>query len=300
MPNRDSLMTWIKKSLRFLPDQPYIELYFRLRVGRKLNLEAPKTFNEKLQWMKFHVRFPLQSIVSDKYLVREYVSSRIGGEYLIPLLGVWDSFDDIDFDALPEQFVLKCNHDSGGLVVCQDKAALNREQARRKISKALKTNFYDIGREPQYKNIVPKIICEQFISEGGSVPEDYKIYCFNGKPDVILVCKDRFNKNSHRAKYYFFDQDWNFLPLNKGDENIEPPRIAKPAHLNEMLRVAEQLSRDFIFARIDLYNISGKIYFGEITLSPNSGFDSDITEATDRAFGEKLQIPYWDKIKQQI
>lgn len=295
--NRDKVMTFLKKSLRFLPDKSYIKLYYRLRVGRKLNMDNPTTLNEKLQWMKFNYRFPLQTIVSDKYLVRDYVENKIGIEYLIPLYGNWLNFDDIDFDALPDQFVLKCNHDSGGLAICKDKKTFDQENAKKKINKSLKDNFFYIGREYQYKNIIPRIICEKFISDNGNVPMDYKIYCFNGKPDVILVCKNRFRNDSHRAQYLYFDQNWNFVPLNKGDELSENPNIEKPKNLDKMLSIARKLSEDFIFARIDLYNIDGKIYFGEITLTPNSGFDPDITEETDLYFGNKLEIPYWEQIQ---
>lgn len=298
--NRDKIMTFVKKSLRFLPDKSYIKLYYRLRVGRKLNTNNPTTLNEKLQWLKFNYRFPLQSIVSDKLLVRDYVKEKIGAEYLIPILGIWGKYGDIDFSLLPKQFVLKCNHDSGGLVVCTDKDKLNHSETRCKIEKSLKSNFFYIGREYQYRNIKPMILCEEFISDNGKVPLDYKIYCFNGVPDVILVCRDRFSKNSHRASYLFFDQEWIFQPLNKGDENLQETDVPKPENLDEMIEIAKKLSRDFLFARIDLYNIGGKIYFGEITLSPNSGFDPDIKYETDLMFGQKLKIPYWDSIKKNI
>lgn len=298
--NREKVMTFLKKSLRFLPDKTYIKLYYRLRVGRPLNTENPTTLNEKLQWLKFNYRFPLQSIVSDKLLVRDYVAEKIGAEYLIPLLGSWENYDDVDFDKLPEQFVLKCNHDSGGLVVCTDKSKLNHKEAKRKLEKSIKSNFFYIGREYQYRNIKPRIICEQFISDNGKVPMDYKIYCFNGKPDVILVCRDRFSNNSHRASYLYFDQDWKFQPLNKEDENLVDVDILKPKNLDKMIEIARELSKDFFFARIDLYNIDGQIYFGEITLSPNSGFDPDIKYETDLMFGEKLKIPYWNDIDRHI
>ncbi|MFR5683118.1 MAG: ATP-grasp fold amidoligase family protein [Clostridia bacterium] len=267
--NRDELMKTLKKTLRILPDKQYVKLYFHLRLKRKLNLKNPRHLNDKLQWMKFNYRFPLQTIVSDKYLVRDYVEKKIGNEYLIPLYGNWFKFNDIDFDTLPDQFVLKCNHDSGGLAICKDKKTFDKENAKKKINKSLKDNFFYIGREYQYKNIIPRIICEKFISDNGNVPMDYKIYCFNGKPDVILVCKNRFRNDSHKAQYLYFDQNWNFVPLNKGDELSENPNIEKPKNLDEMLSIARKLSEDFIFARIDLYNIDGKIYFGEITLTPN-------------------------------
>lgn len=295
--NRERFMMLTKKSLCFLPDKQYVKLYFRLNLHRKLNLEHPVYLNDKLQWLKFNYRSPLQTIVSDKYRVREYVENIIGSGYLIPLIGVWDNFDEIDFKKLPEQFVLKCNHDSGGLAICKNKKDFNKEEARKKIERSLKSNFFWIGREYQYKNIIPKIICEKFISENGNIPEDYKIYCFNGKPDAILVCKGRFSEGSHKAEYYYYDHNWNYLPYNKGDNIENNPGILKPKNLKEMLEIAKKLSKDFIFARIDLYNIDGKIYFGEITLSPNSGFDPDITLETDKLFGDKLQIPYWNNIK---
>ena len=283
-----------------IPDKLYLKLKFRQRTGKRLNLREPRTFNEKLQWLKFNYRFPLQSIVSDKLLVRDYVKEKIGEEYLIPLLGSWEKYEDIDFSLLPNQFVLKCNHDSGGLVVCTDKNKLDHTKAKDKIEKSLKSNFFYIGREYQYRNIKPMILCEKFISDDGKVPMDYKIYCFNGVPDVILVCKDRFSKNSHKASYLYYDQEWNFIPLNKGDDKLPDPEIPKPKNFEKMLEIAKDLSTDFVFARIDLYNIDGQIYFGEITLSPNSGFDADITYETDLMFGRKLKIPYWDSIKRNI
>ncbi|WP_248624394.1 ATP-grasp fold amidoligase family protein [Enterococcus cecorum] len=298
--NRDYIMKLFKRSLRILPDKMYIKIYYRLRVGRSLNISSPTTLNEKIQWLKFNYRNPLQTIVSDKLLVRDYITHKIGDEYLIPLLGYWDTFDQIDFDSLPNKFVLKCNHDSGGLVICDGKEHFNYKKAQKIINKSLKNNFFYIGREYQYKNIQPKILCEQYISEDGNVPVDYKIYCFNGKPDVILVCKDRFMGNSNRARYQFYDQSWNYLPLNRDDDKLPKFDIPKPKNLDKMLEIATSLSEDFIFSRIDLYNIDGKIYFGEITLSPNSGFDPDISYETDSLFGDKLKIPYWDKIKKSI
>lgn len=297
--NRERLLSGVKRSLRFLPDLPYVKLYFFMRLRRKLDIRNPIYFNDKMQWMKFNYRVPLQTVVSDKYLVRKYVADKIGQKYLIPVHGVWKQFSEIDFDALPDKFVLKCNHDSGGLAICTDKAAFDIAKAEKKITGSLKRNFFYVGREYQYKQITPRIICEKFLSDGGKVPMDYKIYCFNGVPDVILVCKDRFDGNSHRAKYYFFDHQWNFMRLNKGDAEIEPPDIAKPERLEEMLEIARTLSADFPFARIDLYYVEGEIYFGEITLTPNSGFDPDITLETDRYFGDKLHIPYWDELKEQ-
>ncbi len=290
--NRTRFMKMLKYSLRFLPDETYVKLYYRVHVKRKLNLKKPKTFNEKLQWLKFNDRDPFYAIVVDKYKVREYIKDTIGEEYLIPLIGVWDNFDDIDFDSLPDKFVLKCNHDSGGLVICTDKDKLDIKAARKKINSSLKCQFYYVGREWQYKNVKPKIICEQFIGEQDCPPADYKISCFNGKPDNIMVC---YGRETGTTKYYFFDMDWKLLRYNKWGKNApEDFTLPKPENLEDMIRVAEILSKPYYYARIDLYNIDGKIYFGEITLCPNSGFDANILPETDELFGEKLKLPTVD------
>ena len=193
------------------------------------------------------------------------------------------------------QFIIKCNHDSGGYYVCREKRNFNEKQAKKVIKSHLKRNFYYIGREWQYKNIRPCVLVEKLmLDEKNELPEDYKITCFNGKVDNIMVCKDRFSKEG--VKFYFFDKDWKFLRYNYGDEKLPPNfSLKKPQKLEEMVRVAEKLAEDFIYARIDLYNIKGEIYFGEITLSPNSGFDTDITYNTDKILGEKLQINEYTK-----
>lgn len=293
--DRKELIVKIKYGLRFIPDIIYVKLYFRLKMKRKLNLNNPQTLNEKLQWLKFNYRKPLFTFVSDKYAVRKYVTEKVGKKYLIPLLGKYDNFTQINFDSLPEKFIIKCNHDSGGYYVCKDKEKLDIKNARKKIEKHIKRNFYYVGREWQYKNIKPCILIEKLmLDEGNELPEDYKITCFNGKIDNIMVCKDRFSKEG--VKFYFFDKDWNFLRYNYGDEKLPKNfSLKKPQKLEEMVRVAEKLAEDFIYARIDLYNIKGEIYFGEITLSPNSGFDTDITYNTDKILGEKLQINEYTK-----
>ena len=282
----------MKYSLRFLPDKTYIKLYYRLNVKRKLNLKNPKTFNEKLQWLKFNDRDPFYAVVVDKYKVREYIKETIGEKYLIPLIGDWDCFDDIDFEKLPNKFVLKCNHDSGGLVICTDKNKLDIKKAKKVISKSLKCKFYYVGREWQYKNIKPRIICEEFIGENDIPPSDYKISCFNGKPDNIMVC---YGRETGETQYYFFDLNWNLLRYNgwgkKAPSNFSLP---KPEGLEEMIQLAEKLSKPYYYARIDLYNVNGKIYFGEITLCPNSGFDGKLLKETDELFGSKLKLPTID------
>lgn len=298
--NKEQLKTIFKKSLFFLSDKHYICLYYRLNLKRKLNYKNPSTLNEKLQWMKMNYRFPLMSIVSDKSLVREFVKNIIGAEYIVPSYGERENFNDIDFSKLPTQFVLKCNHDSGGLIICENKDTFNKNKAKKKINKCLRSDFFAIGREYQYKGIKPRIICEKFLCDNGKVPMDYKIYCFNGKVDCIMVCWDRFSNNNHRAQYRFFDKERNFLKYMKIDCLEHKEIIKKPKNLKKMLVIAEKLSKDFVFARIDLYNIDGQIYFGEITLSPNAGFDPDLTYEADKRFGDMLSIPYWDKINHNI
>lgn len=273
--------------LNWMPDSMYLKLLFRAHMGRKLDLRKPQTFNEKLQWLKIHDRNKFYTEVVDKYAVKKYIENKIGDEYNVKLLGVWDSFDEIDFSVLPEKFVLKCTHDSGGLVICTDKNKLDYVSAKAKIEKSLRTNYFYSSREWPYKNVLPRIIAEEFIGVNGKVPEDYKFFTFDGKIDCVMVCRGR---DQGHLWFYFYDMNWERLiyqhaELEKNDE------IAKPANFEKMRKVAEELAGDFKQARIDLYNIEGKVYFGEITLFNQSGFDTDITYKTDLMWGKKLELP---------
>lgn len=286
-------MKKLKYSLRFLPDDAYVKLYYRVHLKRKLNLEQPKTLNEKLNWLKFNDRNPFYSIVVDKYANREYVASMIGEKYLVPLLGVWNHFDDIDFNQLPNKFVLKCNHDSGGLVICTDKSKLDKRAAKKKIEDSLKCKFYLVGREWQYKNVKPKIICEELLGNGKVPPSDYKFMCFNGRPDNVMVC---YGRETGTPQYYFFDMGWNLKRYNGwGKKASSDFTLPQPENFEKMIQIAEILSKPYYFARIDLYNIDGKIFFGEITLTPNSGFDANITYEADLLLGDKLHLPGVDE-----
>lgn len=290
--NRTEFMKRMKYSLRVLPDESYVKLYYRIHVKRKLNLKNPQTLNEKLNWLKFNDRNPFYAIVVDKYKNRDYIKAEIGDQYLVPLLGVWNHFDEIDFSKLPDKFVLKCNHDSGGLVICTDKSRFDIIAAKKKIEDSLKCQFYYVGREWQYKNVKPKIICEELLGNGEELPADYKFMCFNGKPDNVMVCCGR---ETGRPKYYFFDMNWQLKRYNKW--GMEAPNnfvLPKPDNFEEMLRIAKKLSRPYYFSRIDLYNIKGKVYFGEITLTPNSGFDANLTIEADYILGNKLHLPTID------
>lgn len=272
-----------------MPDRDYLERKFEALMGTPLHLDAPQTFNEKLQWLKLYDRKPEYTMMVDKYRVREYIAQKIGAEYLIPLLGVWDSPDEIDFAALPEQFVLKCNHNSGlGMCICKDKSTLDLRKVRRELRKGLRQDYYLPGREWPYKDVPRKIIAEKFMIDN-EVNElrDYKFFCFRGEVKCFKVDFDRFI--DHRANY--FDPNGNPMPFG---EVVCPPKPDKqlvlPENLDEMIALAEKLSGDVPFLRVDFYNIQGRIYFGELTFSPASGMGKFIPEEWDTVLGRWLQL----------
>lgn len=277
------------------PDSWYLKSYYFLEMGRDLNLDSPVLYSEKLQWLKIHNRKPEYVIMVDKVKVKEYVTSLIGEEYIIPTLGVYDRFDDIDFDKLPEKFVLKCNHDSGNVVVCKDKARLDINNARTVLNDALNTDFYLRGREWPYKNIKRKIMAEKFLStqdepfynhEGMT---DFKFSCFNGKVNDVMVCLER---ESGDTKFYFFDKNWKLLRYNKrGKAAPEGFTIPKPENFDKMVEIAEILSKNIPYLRVDLYNLAGKIYFGEMTFFPQSGFDPNLLLETEELYGNLIELP---------
>lgn len=274
----------------FLSDEKYIQLKFYDAFGRFMDFSKPKTFNEKLQWLKLHDRKPRYTMMVDKYKVREYISDKIGEEYLIPLLGVWDNPENIDFEALPNQFVMKCNHDSGGVIICCEKLSFNKKSAKKKLKESLNNNYYYSGREWPYKNVPRKIIAEKYMVNDSNSNEftDYKFFCFNGYVDCVMVCLDR---NSGDPKFYFFDKDWKLKRLNKrGKEAPKDFTIPKPECIDEMFEIASKLSEGFPFVRVDLYQSYGKIYFGEMTFYPDSGFDSNILKESDDYFGKLIDL----------
>ena len=287
-PRRIILVLMNKGFLNWISDETYIKIQYRAFTGKKLSLLLPETYNEKRQWLKLYGNLQNYIHLVDKFEVRNYISETIGEDYLIPLIGVWDRFDDIDFDKLPEQFVLKCTHDSGGLVICTDKTKFNLKYARKKINRALKQNFYYKYREKQYKTINPKIICEKYmVDESGKELKDYKIFCFNGIPKVIHVDYDRFTNH----KRNFYDIDWNYLPVSikvPTDCNII---IEKPSKLDKMLNIAKILSKGYPHVRVDLYLIHDKIYFGELTFSHGAGFEKFEPEEFGYQMGCWLELP---------
>lgn len=283
----NKLLKRVKYGMRFIPDKIYIEIYYFLRFKKFINFKNPQTYNEKLNWLKIYDRNPLYTKLVDKYEVKEYVANLIGKEYIIPTLGVWDHFDEINFEELPEQFVLKCTHDSEGLVVVKDKANLNKKYAKEKIENALKYNFYYIGREWPYKNIKPKIIAEQYMEDKiDKELKDYKFFCFNGEPKAMFIASER---NIGQTKFDYFDLDFNHLDIVQHYPN-SAETIKKPINFNKMIELSKKLSKNLKHARIDFYEVDGKIYFGEITFFHFSGFMPFEPSKWDEKFGEWLSL----------
>ena len=264
--------------------------WYKSQLGENLNLDNPKTFNEKIQWLKLNDSTPLKTQLADKYLVREWVKNKIGEKYLIPLLGVWDDFDDINFNSLPRQFVLKANHGCAYNIIVKDKTTFNKDDARNKFKLWLRENFaFKFGLEMHYKNIQPKIIAENFIENTTSGDlYDYKFWCFNGKVHYIQFLSER---NLDGLKMAFYDKDWNkqhfvySCPLDK-------KTIEKPDNLDEMINLAEKLSKDFNHVRVDFYRLDdGTIYFGEMTFTSASGSCKWNDEKINQQFGDLIKLP---------
>lgn len=277
----------------WIPDDIYLKKEFKVRMGKELNLNNPQTFNEKIQWLKLYDRHPEYTMMVDKYAAKQYVASKIGDEYIIPTLGVWTKFDDIDFDKLPNKFVLKCTHDSGGLVICKDKSALDIAAAKRKIEHCLKRKYYYIHREWPYKNVPPRIIAEKYMTDNVNTStnetlKDYKFYCFDGKVRFLMINSDRNFKTSTKADY--FDRDFNWLDFTWGYEhaNVRP---VKPDCFDEMIAISEKLSKGLPHVRVDLYECNGQIYFGELTFYDGSGFDKIEPIEWDYKIGKMLKLP---------
>ena len=274
--------------MKVLPDKLYLTLLYQVRTGKKIDWKKPKSFNEKLNWLKLYDRRPEYVKMADKYEVREYIKEKLGEEYLIPILGVWDSVEEIDFSTLPEQFVLKCTHDSASVVICKDKSAFDKEAAIQKLKDSLEINYFYPSREWPYKEIKPRIIAEQYmVDESHTELKDYKIYNFNGNPELIQVDFGRFTHHERNL----YSTDWEYI-----DEQIEYPKnpkiqIAKPDNLEEMLTFAKKLSEGIPSVRTDFYAINGKTYFGEITFYQEGGFGKFETESYERELGDLIQLP---------
>lgn len=277
----------LKYAMRFIPDKIYIQMYYFAHFKKKCNLKNPKSYNEKLNWLKLHDRNPLYIKIVDKYDVKEYVSTLIGDEYIIPTLGIWEHFDDIDFEVLPEQFVLKCTHDSEGLVIVKDKSKLDKKKAKQKIETSLKQNFYYIGREWPYKNVKPRIIAEEYMEDHtDSELRDYKFFCFNGEPKAMFIASDRA---SGQVKFDFFDLKFKNLDIKQKYEHADKP-LRKPETFDKMIELSKVLSKGFPHVRVDFYEVDGKLYFGEITFYHFSGFMPFEPMEWDNKFGNWLKL----------
>ena len=272
--------------LRLMPDDLYIKKIFKKRLGYELNLEYPVTLNEKIQWLKINDRTELHTICADKYAVRKYIKKKIGGQYLIPLLYSTVNPSDIISKNLPDEpFIIKTNHDSGSVTIVKNKSEIEWIKVQKELSLALKKNFYYLGREWQYKNIKPRIVVEKLLlTDENKIPDDYKIHCFNGKVAFIQVDTDRFE--SHRRNLY--NPEWQLLDCEwlykKGRE------VKKPNNLNKMKKLAEKLSEDFIYVRVDFYSLNDDIFFGELTFHTESGWGKFSSKEWDEKFGEMLKI----------
>ena len=277
---------------RWMPDKLYLQIKYRMWMGRRLNLKQPKTFCEKLQWLKLYDRRPEYTMLVDKIKVKEYVRSVLGEKYVIPTLGVWQDPDQIDFDELPNRFVLKCNHNSGlGMYICKDKSKMDIEKIKKELRHGLKQNYYIGGREWPYKDVPHQIFAEEYIEPAPNSCDlpDYKWYCFNGEPMFCQVIQDRTTNET----IDFFDIDWNhqtFLGLNPNASNaLEVPE--RPANLETHLHIARELSKGISFSRIDLYETQNQTFFGEVTLFPASGMGHFRPEEYNEILGQMIKLP---------
>lgn len=278
---------------RLLPDKLYLSIKFRTHMGYWMDWKNPKTFSEKLQWLKVYDRHPEYTEMVDKVAAKDYVAGIIGKEYVIPTLAVYNSADEIDFDALPNQFVLKCTHDSGGIVVCKDKSKLDVNEAREKLRKGLKRTYIVQNREYPYKNVPRRIIAEQYMEDESGELKDYKFFCFDGVPKYLFVATDRGRKDIE-TKFDFFDMDWNHLPFTNGHPN-NPVTPEKPENFELMKQLAARLSVGMPHVRVDLYNIQGKVYFGELTFFHWGGTVPFVPNEWDYRFGECIKLPHNSK-----
>lgn len=273
-------------------DEKYLKRIYKIRTGETLNLDNPQTYNEKLQYLKLHDRKPEYSVMVDKYRAKTYVGEKIGTRHIIPLLGVWEKFDDIDFSVLPQQFVLKCNHDCGGVVICKDKNSFDRRSAKKKLEKHLKRNFYYYGREWPYKNVKPCILCEQYLEDSVDKElKDYKVMCFSGEPKYIQVHSGRYTQNQAQD---FYDLQWNKTDITQSGsmKKFQGSDVTsrRPVNLELMISLSRTLAKDMRQVRIDWYEVDGKLYFGEITLYDGSGFVLFDDRQIDLLLGQMISI----------
>lgn len=277
------------RGLHIIGDEKYLKILYKLVFDKDLDLINPQTFNEKIQWLKINDRKEIYTKMVDKYEAKNYVADVIGKEYIIPTIGIYNKLSDIDLSKLPDKFVMKCTHDSGGLIICKDKKQLNFNKEKKKIAKSLKRNFYYSGREWPYKNVKPRIIVEKYMEESDKKElKDYKLFCFNGIPQIVLVCSERYS--SENMCETWFDMNWNLIDVVESGHRIDTT-ISKPKKFKEMIALSKKLSKGIPFVRVDWYEIKGKLYFGELTFYPASGFEKFEPEEWNYKMGEMLELP---------
>lgn len=280
--------TAISLSARLMPKKLYLRLYYKHVFKQKLNLNNPKTYNEKLQWLKLYDHNPLYTKLVDKFAVREYVSNLVGEKYLIPLLGVWDSFEKIDWEQLPNQFVLKTTHDSGTVIICRDKSSFNVNSAKKIINSSLRRNYYYLTKEWPYKNVKPQVIAEKYMCNDEETGlKDYKFFCFNGDPKFLYVASDR---DVNQTKFNFFDMDFQDLNISQHYPRSEK-KITRPSSFKEMIEISRKLSSGLVHVRVDLYEVAGRHYFGELTFYHFSGLAPFDPPEIDAIIGDMLSLP---------
>lgn len=277
----------IKNISHLIPDKMYLKIMYYRHFHKKLNLNDPKTFNEKLQWLKLNDFHEDYVIMADKYRVKEYIANKIGNQYVVPLLGVWERSEDIDLNRMPNKFVLKCNHDSHTVFVCNNKQNFDINEIRKVLNVALKKNGYWYGRERPYKYIKPLIIAEEFLEEKGEKSlTDYKVLCFNGKAKVIEIHKGRFTDSYTQD---FYSTSWEKLNISQ-EGSASDHLLEKPLCFEKMIELSETLSRDLKHLRVDWYIIDGKLYFGELTFYDGAGFVPFDNPEDDIYLGSLLRL----------
>lgn len=285
---------WMKFSPFIKDDKFYLGVNYFLKRFKIMHWDNPRRFNEKLQWLKLHCTDPKRKNLVDKYEVKKYVSEMIGDKYIIPTYGVWNKFDDIDFDKLPKQFVLKCTHDSGGIVICKDKNSFDFKKAQAKLNYHLKRKYFNGNREYGYQFVQPRILAEKYMEdESGWQLKDYKVFCFNGEPKFVEVDYDRYV--GHKLNVY--DLDWNYVDFYMTSPNDPNVNIPKPEKLSELLDLCRKLSKNEIFVRVDFYSIGEELYFGELTFYPGAGCIDFHPDEYDYKLGTLLKLPN-DKVIQ--
>lgn len=274
--------------MKMWSDEKYLRCAFKAYLGYKLNLKNPKSFNEKLQWLKLHDRNPEYTTMVDKVKVKKYVAEKIGSEYVIPTLGVWESVHEIDFSILPNQFVLKCNHNSGlGIYICKEKDSLKINEVKKELQKGLRQDYYRCSREWPYKQVERRILAEEYLSDDGNELMDYKFMCFGGEVKCCFVCSDRHSEKGLHVT--FFDREWNVMPFERHYPSVKEG-MKKPKNYEKMVELAEILSQNIPFVRVDFYDINGKIYFGELTLYPGGGLEEFTPEEWDYKLGSWIEL----------